>query len=114
MARSSKKSAAGDDAVTQNGVAPVVMVADATLTPESGATAVGSGVLEIGSEGFGFLRGPRLLPGPDDGLEDAPTPKNAVAFSLSARLLVTCAAEIPVGSPLALLILSASSCAVSG
>jgi len=66
MARSSKKSAAGDDAVTQNGVAPVVMVADATMTPESGATAVGGGVLEIGSEGFGFLRGPRLLPGPDD------------------------------------------------
>lgn len=65
MARTSKKSVAPDGAAPPNGAAPASVV-DSTQTPESGATAVGSGVLEIGSEGFGFLRGPRLLPGPDD------------------------------------------------
>ena len=66
MARPPKKSAAADEAVSQNGVAPALAVADGASTPDPVATAVGSGVLEIGSEGFGFLRGPRLLPGPDD------------------------------------------------
>jgi transcription termination factor Rho len=34
--------------------------------PDTTATSAGSGVLEIGAEGFGFLRGPRLLPSLDD------------------------------------------------
>jgi transcription termination factor Rho len=36
------------------------------LLPDTTATSAGSGVLEIGPEGFAFLRGSRLLPGPDD------------------------------------------------
>jgi transcription termination factor Rho len=67
MARTSKKSAATDDAATQNGtVAQNGAAVENVQPPESAATATGSGILEIGSEGFGFLRGPRLLPGPDD------------------------------------------------
>jgi transcription termination factor Rho len=66
MARSTKKSAAADGAATQNGVAPAATTLDGASTPDNVATAVGSGVLEIGAEGFGFLRGARLLPGPDD------------------------------------------------
>ncbi len=67
MARTSKKSAATDGAATQNGAAAQNGAAvENVQPPESAATATGSGILEIGSEGFGFLRGPRLLPGPDD------------------------------------------------
>ena len=55
-----------------------------------------------------------LLPGPEDGLPDPPNPKDDVNRSFSDLLLATCVAEIPVGSPLARLILSASSCGVSG
>jgi hypothetical protein len=55
-----------------------------------------------------------LLPGPEDGLPDPPNPNDAVNLSLSALLLATCAAEIPVGSPLAAFILAASSAGVSG
>ncbi len=67
MARTSKKSATTEGAATQNG-APTQNGAavENVQPPESAATAIGSGILEIGSEGFGFLRGPRLLPGPDD------------------------------------------------
>jgi len=67
MARTSKKSATTEGAATQNG-APTQNGAavENAQPPESAATAIGSGILEIGSEGFGFLRGPRLLPGPDD------------------------------------------------
>ncbi len=67
MARTSKKSATTEGAATQNGAPTQNGAAVETVQPpESAATAIGSGILEIGSEGFGFLRGPRLLPGPDD------------------------------------------------
>jgi transcription termination factor Rho len=41
-------------------------VESGTQIPDTTATSAGSGVLEIGADGFGFLRGPRLLPGNDD------------------------------------------------
>ncbi|MCS6879811.1 MAG: transcription termination factor Rho [Oscillochloridaceae bacterium] len=69
MARTSKKNAATEGAAAQNGAATQNnngAAVENVQPPESAATALGSGILEIGSEGFGFLRGPRLLPGPDD------------------------------------------------
>ena len=67
MPRLSKKGIAADGATPSNGAVPIPTLSlDSTQTPDNVATAVGSGVLEIGPEGFGFLRGPRLLPGPED------------------------------------------------
>lgn len=69
MPRSTKKTTPPDEALMPN----AAVTASETLPPPTpdppvlnDQTAIGSGVLEIGAEGFGFLRGPRLLPGPDD------------------------------------------------
>ena len=55
-----------------------------------------------------------LLPGPEDAALSPPNPNAAVSRSLVLRLLATCSAVIPSGSPLARLIRAASSCGVSG
>lgn len=66
MARLTKKppaSTAGSTSSAPLDHAPLAVIEAAPLADQ---TANGSGVLEIGGEGFGFLRGPRLLAGTDD------------------------------------------------
>ncbi|PDV97473.1 transcription termination factor Rho [Candidatus Chloroploca asiatica] len=62
MPRGSKKGVAPDEKEAQLPTPPT-QASELAGGPELAATTGGSGVLEIGPEGFGFLRGPRLLPG---------------------------------------------------
>ncbi|MBP1466691.1 transcription termination factor Rho [Candidatus Chloroploca sp. M-50] len=62
MPRGSKKGIVPDEKEAQLPTPPA-QASELAGGPELAATTGGSGVLDIGPEGFGFLRGPRLLPG---------------------------------------------------
>jgi transcription termination factor Rho len=65
MPRGSNKTPVVEEAAT-TAVLEVPPVESGAQIPDTTATSAGSGVLEIGGDGFGFLRGPRLLPSAED------------------------------------------------